>query len=213
LREGTQRIAHRTAFVLGHEHDAAHRFGEHGRVAGGNHEWTPRRVQPRLAETIRDWRTSLGLAPQPATLVVTARGDLDPRQPGLCAPDVPVILAATPAGAERLERLPFASNVQIEAIGDERHVPAAAVAALCARLGARLALLEGGPHLFGEFLDAGLVDELFLTLAPQLLGRPDGLHRLGLVEGVALPDGRSRWASLAAIRRAGDHLFLRYRFS
>ena len=59
---------------------------------------------------------------------------------------------------------------------------------------------------------ARLVDELFLTVAPQFAGRDDAIHRLALVEGTSFGEGRGRWASLASVRRAGDDLFLRYRF-
>ena len=36
--------------------------------------------------------------------------------------------------------------------------------------GVRSLLCEGGPTLFGSLLGEGLVDELFLTLAPKLAG-------------------------------------------
>ena len=38
------------------------------------------------------------------------------------------------------------------------------------QLGVASALLEGGPHLAGAFLDAGEIDEIRLFLAPLLLG-------------------------------------------
>ena len=56
-----------------------------------------------------------------------------------------------------------------------------------------------------------MVDELLLTVAPRLLGDPDGLRLVG---------GRSPFApqnvprlELADIRREGQELFLRYRVS
>lgn len=48
---------------------------------------------------------------------------------------------------------------------------AVAVAALAAR-GLVRVLTEGGPHLLGELLGAGLVDELCLTWTPLLVGGP-----------------------------------------
>jgi riboflavin biosynthesis pyrimidine reductase len=54
------------------------------------------------------------------------------------------------------------------------------------------------------------VDELFLTLAPQIVGRGEG-GRLGLIEGVELSAEGARWHELASIKRDRDHLFLRYR--
>ncbi len=55
-------------------------------------------------------------------------------------------------------------------------VSAAAVLEAIARQRAcDLILTEGGPQLLGEFLKERLLDELFLTLAPQVTGR-DGYH-------------------------------------
>ena len=179
--------------------------------AGRNHEWTPRRVAPELAAALAALRSGLALAPQPTTVVVTARGDIDPAHPGLSAPDVPVIVATTRAGATRLARLALPANMKVEIAGDDGQVPANAVVDIVRGAGARLALCEGGPHLFGELLRARLIDELFLTLAPQVIGRDDTAQRLSLVEGVSF-GAPGRWAGLASVRRAGDALFLRYRF-
>ena len=129
-----------------------------------------------------------------------------------CTEVVPVVVATTPAGAERLAGRPLPSNVRVEAVGEGERVPAGAVLEVIRGTGARVALCEGGPHLFGELLRARLVDELFLTLAPQAYGRDASLHRLGLVEGTSFGEGQGRWAQLASVRRAGDDLFLRYRF-
>jgi riboflavin biosynthesis pyrimidine reductase len=75
--------------------------------------------------------------------------------------------------------------------------------------GYRVILTEGGPKLFGQFVEAGLVDELFLTLSPALAGHSEG-QSFGLIEGVYF--GRElRPAQLYSIRRGGDYLFLRYR--
>ncbi|MGD0861151.1 MAG: dihydrofolate reductase family protein [Candidatus Limnocylindrales bacterium] len=179
---------------------------------GNRHEWTARKVQPALAGVVVAWRAELRLSAQPTTIVVTASGNLDPAHPGLSAPDVPVIVATTPAGAGRLGSRPLPANITVEAVGSEDRVPAGAILELIQRTGARLALCEGGPHLFGELLRARLIDELFLTMAPQIIGRNSSARRLALVEGTNFGGGRGRWAKLLEVRHAGDDLFLRYRF-
>jgi len=179
---------------------------------GSHHEWTPRHVQPAFAEAFAAWRSELWLTPQPATVVVTASGNVNATHPGLNAPDVPVILATTRTGAERLSALPFGPNVRIVPVADEQYVPAGGLLELVRSTGARVALCEGGPHLFAEMLRARLIDELFLTLAPQAIGRNSASHRLGLVEGASFVDSHGRWATLEGVRHAGDDLFLRYRF-
>jgi riboflavin biosynthesis pyrimidine reductase len=79
---------------------------------------------------------------------------------------------------------------------------AAALDALAER-GLVHVLCEGGPHLFGSLLEADLVDEMCLTLAPKLVG--PGAGRI-----VAGPPTAVRELSLTQILAAGDELFLRY---
>jgi riboflavin biosynthesis pyrimidine reductase len=179
---------------------------------GRKHVWTARFVEPELAGVFAAWRSEMRLTPQPTTIIVTASGDLDAAHAGLNDPDVPVIVATTPAGADHLAKLPLAPHVQVKVAGDEKRVAAGAVLEVVRGAGARLAMCEGGPHLFGELLEARLIDELFLTVAPQVVGRDATARRLALVEGTSFGGGRGRWASLAWARRAGDDLFLRYRF-
>ena len=147
---------------------------------------------------------------QPTTIVATASGSLDPRHPGLSAPDVPVIFATTRAGAERLKSAGPAPNARIEIAGDEGEIAPARLVEIAASTGARLVMCEGGPHLIGGLLTARLLDELFVTLAPQLAGRDEEHPRLALVEGAAFDVATAPWAELGSVRRAGDHLFLRY---
>jgi riboflavin biosynthesis pyrimidine reductase len=72
------------------------------------------------------------------------------------------------------------------------------------RYGVRTLLVEGGPTLLAAMLEAGVVDELFLTLAPVIVGGPEP----SLVEGPPLPGAlRLRLLSLLA---AEDYLFTRY---
>lgn len=73
--------------------------------------------------------------------------------------------------------------------------------------GLQRVLCEGGPRLFGDLAQAGLVDELCLTLAPLLAG-PD---RMGIIGG-------SRWSgsltlTLRSAVEADDVLLLRYAVS
>ena len=179
--------------------------------AAPTHEWTPRRVHKPSAASFEAWRRTLGIATaQPTTIVATASGDLDLAHPGLSAPDVPVILATTASGAERLRAAGPRANARIETVGSGRQVPAEDLVALAASTGARLVLCEGGPHLIGDLLAAGLLDEVFLTIAPQLAGRDEAKPRLGLVEGTGFALSDAPWATLGSVRRSSDHLFLRY---
>lgn len=175
--------------------------------------WSPASVFPSEADAFRELRSTLGLAPVPTTLVVTATGELDPRQPVFLDPAHPIVVAAPAKAAARLRARGFADHVGIEQL--DREGPGAMVdlVDVVSGLGAKLIVSEAGPHLFGELVRAERVDELFLTIAPQLAGRGPVDERLGLVEGVALWPEHSRWTHLVSLRRAGHHLFARYRFA
>lgn len=162
-----------------------------GTVRRAGAAWTPAAVYPASAPDYAHVRRALRLAPQPTTAVVSASGPIDPRHPGLSDPEVPVLLISGHDG-HRID-------------GDE-------ILGRLAEAGARLVLCEGGPHLLATLFRARLVDELFLTLAPQVAGRAPSAPRLSLVEGVAFTVDAAPWATLVDVRRVGDHLFLRYRF-
>ncbi|MFL5757349.1 MAG: dihydrofolate reductase family protein [Chloroflexota bacterium] len=181
-----------------------------GTLAGTTaHRWIAQHAHPASASAFEEWRATMGLAPRPTTVVVTATGNVPVRHPGLNDPSIPAVIATTPTGAQRLADADLPANVTVEPIGPGPRLAGSDVLALAERLGARLVLSEGGPHLVGELVGSDLLDELFLTLAPQLAGRAG--ERLGLVEGVALPPHDTRWQDLVSIRGSSNHLFLRYR--
>jgi riboflavin biosynthesis pyrimidine reductase len=176
--------------------------------AGVNEAWTPDDIYPDAAGDIAAMRDRLGLVPQPTTVVVTASGQVDPAHPGLSAADVPSLVITTHAGRERFGVAPDGPEV-VEA-GSERVEPDALVREL-ARRGFGLVLCEGGPHLLGSLLERDVVDELFLTVAPQIAGRSHRGPRLALAEGIAFSVGDAPWWRLVSLARSGEHLFLRYR--
>jgi riboflavin biosynthesis pyrimidine reductase len=179
-------------------------------IAGSSStDWTAEHLQPDLAPAIQQWRREIGLARRPTTVIVTGSGDVRLGRRGVDDPDLPVIFATTPSGERRLRDGGLPPHVGVEVIGSGDRVRPDELAAFIARYRDQVVLSEGGPHIMGELVAADLVDEIFLTLAPQVIGR-DG-DRLGLAEGVGLEPGDARWHTLASVKRAGDHLFLRYR--
>ena len=63
-----------------------------------------------------------------------------------------------------------------------------------------------------DFLAERMLDELFLTLAPQLAGRDVRNPRLGPVEGRTFGPDHPLWGRLLSVRRGDRLLFLRTRF-
>ena len=73
-------------------------------------------------------------------------------------------------------------------------------------------LVEGGPQLMGDFFAGQALDELFLTLAPQIAGRDGKVERPGLVMGKRFAPRDPLWGTLVSVKRGESHLFLRYAF-
>ena len=74
----------------------------------------------------------------------------------------------------------------------------------------QLLLHEGGPTVFGQFLGVGAIDELFLTLAPQIAGRSSGTSRPSIAGETIFSPESARWFMLHGVKQASEHLLRRY---
>jgi riboflavin biosynthesis pyrimidine reductase len=171
--------------------------------------WTAENAYPAAAPLYGQLRRSRGRPAQPTLAVLSGNGSLNPRHPAL---EEGALVLTSERGAARLRRrLP--RSVTILAVGAETPLdPAAAIEALRVR-GHELILSEGGPTTFAALVAAGLVDELFLTTSPLLAGRSPGTPRPALAEHVEFLPARMVEGKLLTLRRAGSHLFARYRLA
>ncbi len=155
----------------------------------------------------RDIRRARGLAEEPLICVVSGRLALGEEIPLLADPDAHVaIITASEAS------LPQECRARIEyvrAANDGVLDLPAAMRELRGRLGVRTVLCEGGPHLNSHLLAAGLVDELFLTLAPKLAGGDAASEALRILGGPELQPPVA--LELLTASEHDSYLFLRYR--
>jgi riboflavin biosynthesis pyrimidine reductase len=145
-------------------------------------------------------RVREGRPPQPLAVVVSRSGQVPFDIPLFAAPEARVALYA-PGGVAVAPTC--AAQVTVHALPAGEGV-AYVLGSLRREHGVRALLLEGGPVLFGAMLAEGLVDELFLTLAPALVGGGE----LGITAGPPLPEAVSLRLVWALEQDA--HLFLRY---
>jgi len=187
--------------ALGHPQDRALLRGLRAEADGvlvGTPTIRAERYANPLDEDQRAARAAAGRSRLPLIATVTRSGDV-PWDVGLFAdPDVHVVIFT----AVPLEIPPgCAATVDVE-----RHTAGLphVVARLGEAYGVRALLSEGGPRLLGALAAEGLVDELFLTVAPLLAAgdAPTPLHGPPL-------DPPARLA-LHDVQRADDHLFLHY---
>lgn len=106
----------------------------------------------------------------PPIAVVSRRLDFDPDGPLMAeAPPEARTVVVTTARADAERRAAVARHADVVVAGEETVDLAEALAALADR-GYQRVLTEGGPTLLAEFLAAGLLDELCLTVSPLLAG-------------------------------------------
>ncbi|MFE7425708.1 MULTISPECIES: pyrimidine reductase family protein [unclassified Streptomyces] len=159
----------------------------------------------RAREAFAARRAAAGQGPAPAIAVVSGGLDLDFSLPLFVSPLVPT-LVLTGAGAPP-GRMAAARDAGAEVViaGEGSRVdPARAVRELADR-GLRRLLTEGGPRLLGQFVAAGVLDELCLTVSPMLTA--GDAQRIAGGPSMAVPE---RFA-LASVLEEDGFLFTRYR--
>jgi riboflavin biosynthesis pyrimidine reductase len=177
------------------------------------HRLTAAYIAPAYAEAYQELRTRLGKPEPPLNVVVTARGTVSLDLPVFQSGEVPVLLVTTSQGEERIRTQRVPPSVQIAAVQRAGSLNSRAIVqAVCGVRPCQVILVEGGPRLLGDFFAEQLLDELFLTLAPQIAGRDASTERPGLVDGRLFAPEHPLWGSLISVKRGGSHLFLRYAF-
>ncbi len=152
----------------------------------------------------------------PLNVIVTAHGEVNLDLPVFQSGEVPVLLVTTTHGAERIERIRaerLPPGVRVSALQSAGPLSARAILQAVSRVRqSDVILVEGGPQLMSDFFAAQALDELFLTLAPQIAGRDAEVERPGLVMGKRFAPEHPLWGTLISIKRSDSHLFLRYAF-
>ncbi|HVJ04984.1 MAG TPA: RibD family protein [Candidatus Saccharimonadales bacterium] len=153
-------------------------------------------------------------------VLVTARADFQMSDYAVFDGEfVDVTLVTTHEGARRLgPQLEAHPRVDVIAVDDVESSRGEgldlrkAVAELQQRYGIKHLLCEGGPTLYSGMLQAGLIDEKFVTVSPMEVGqlcaqgvRPTVLPNVGFSKEDAV-----RWEWLSC-RKVGDYQFHRFR--
>ncbi|MFJ8135585.1 pyrimidine reductase family protein [Streptomyces sp. NPDC096013] len=165
--------------------------------------YRPARARAEFAEA----RTRAGQGSAPVIAVVTASLDLDFSLPLFVSPLVPtLILTGAQAAPDRIAAAEK-SGARVVVAGDGVGVDPARVVEALAALGHTRLLTEGGPRLLGQFVAAGALDELCLTLSPMLAAGE--APRIAGGPSVRVPH---RFELVSLLEEAG-FLFGRYRRS
>lgn len=157
-------------------------------------------------ETLVKRRKERGLKEQPLSIILTASGDIQASRKIFRESRGGIVVFVGSHAAKRnlAAEISEIATVRTTIAGDALK-PEQILGTLADEYGVRRLLVEGGPSVNRSFLEARLVDELFLTLAPKIAG---GDPR-SLVEGDTLPQLESS-PSLVSIHLSDSELYLRY---
>ncbi len=163
----------------------------------------PVRVRDR---EIRLRRSRRGLPPHPLNVVMSTALEMSPRCQFFRHPKTQKLVITTRAAPQsRIRR--FAQCAEVLVLPGKRVRPGRVVDVLHSR-GMNRILVEGGGELNFSFFKEGLVDELFITITPRVLGgsaAPTPVDGRGFLSRSQIP------LELVSSRRRGDEVFLRYR--
>jgi riboflavin biosynthesis pyrimidine reductase len=150
--------------------------------------------------TSRERRRRRGRAPEPLAITLTRSGDVPLGIPLFAEPEAEVVVFS----GREIDVSGVAAAVEVVVLDPLE--PASALRHLRAHHRVRTLLCEGGPAVLAALVRERLLDELFLTLAPQLTGGGTGP---ALTTGPELEELREMELA-GALERSGS-LFLRYR--
>lgn len=177
------------------------------------HLFVADRVYPEACDLYACYRSeTLKKTAPPLQVVVSGSGRVDLTRAIFLTPGIRTLIVTTQAGGDLLA----ANGVESLALTEVRPLegpiiaPTSILELLHAEYGVSILLHEGGPTLFGRFVADGCVDELFLTVAPQVAGRNKQPPRPGFIAGVEFLPGTAPWLDIISVKARGNHLYLRY---
>jgi riboflavin-specific deaminase-like protein len=152
----------------------------------------------------RERRVRAGREPEPLACVVTRSGDVPTEAPIFSDSEARIaVFGPTTMKLDSME-----AQVEVVRLDPGELTLTTVMRRLRWDFGIRSLLCEGGPTLFNGLLQEGLVDEMFLTLAPKLSG---GGMAPGVTTGPELPELDR--LGIAWALESGDSLYLRYRLA
>jgi len=157
------------------------------------------------SEALRKRRLRQKGSPHPLNVVLSTDLEIPSNAHFFTFPETGKLVITTRKAPERRVRR-FRALSEVLVLPAARIRPGDALEALAER-GARRVLVEGGGTLNYSFFRDKLVDEIFLTVTPKVVG---GSAAPTPVDGAGFPKGAFVGLKLVSSRRRGDEVFLKY---
>ncbi len=152
-------------------------------------------------------RIRRGLPAQPLRAIVSGNGAISPSCKVFSSPGSDILLFSSSAMPEAKQSA-FREIPGLSLFTPTAFSLAATLEILLSQFGAKTVVCEGGPTLFRSLLALGAIDELYLTVAPFLVGGSDAPTLTG-----SSPDFLNEPTQFSLLEATGkeDEIFLHYR--
>lgn len=164
---------------------------------------TLRVTQPQLVQQ----RYQQNLAPQPIHIVVSSQGKID-RQLRFFRQLVPRWLLTTTAGANYWQDKECFEQVLVCETADAKSIDWTSAMAKIASLGVQRLAVLGGGEVVAAMLAVDLIDELWLTVCPLLIGGDTAPTPVG---GAGFTAASAPRLELLSVQAIAQEVFLHYR--
>jgi riboflavin biosynthesis pyrimidine reductase len=183
------------------------------------HLWTPEFIAQRHMNLYQKQRESVRKAPnaKPLNLFVTASGNINVNAAVFERKDIKGIVVTTEDGVRRMrERSPARANnvVVTKATADGQVDLYDMMRILKQELRVSYLLVEGGPLFYNGLEQAHLVDELFLTISPRVVGNSKEYQRptFSVAKGRAYKPEESPALELLSLKEGKSYLYMRWKY-
>ena len=154
----------------------------------------------------RDERVKTGKPPHPVSIVLSRTMRMPSKGRYFSDQQVERIIV-TPEGTPGEMFVPFQDKAELIQVG-QNSVDLPALCAILYDRGIHRMVVEGGGEVNMALFEAGLVDEVYMTLCPVIIG---GRNAPTPADGTGFPAERLANLALVESRQVGQELFLRYR--
>jgi riboflavin-specific deaminase-like protein len=160
------------------------------------------------SEKYRRARLRKGLSEYNLRVIVSGSGSIDPRAEIFRHRFSPIIVLTTRSIPKRRRELLEQVGANVKMFGDKQLDFLAAFRWLREQWKVKRLLCEGGGELNGALFGADVVDEIHLTLCPQIVG---GRAAPTIADGEDVPHlADAKQFKLTSAKRVGDEMFLVY---
>ncbi|MDA8189218.1 MAG: dihydrofolate reductase family protein [Dehalococcoidales bacterium] len=162
-------------------------------------------VDFRMPDHLQEKRLARGLTGVPLAAVLSPSADLPLDRTFFTSKQfTAIVLCTEQADPRKVKEL--SSRVQVLSVGKAKVELRTMLSVLLADFGVKRLVVEGGPTLNFSLIEAGLADELFLTICPKIVGG----HETSIVQGTGFSPDRVPLLRLVSAHACDNELFLRY---